>query len=76
MTQKRKGTERELPAEGRREKVGESEKGWKLHWNTKVHRLRVQIASYKNSHKDVKYNIGNIVDNIVITTCGVKWVRH
>lgn len=36
MTQKRKGTERELPAEGRREKVGESETCGKLHWVLKL----------------------------------------
>ena len=25
---------------------------------------------------DVKYSIGNIVNNIVITMCGVRWVLH
>ena len=27
----------------------------------------MQLASYKNSHGDVKYSIGDIVKNIVIT---------
>ena len=28
--------------------------------------LRCTDASYKNSHRDVKYNTGNIVNNIVM----------
>ena len=28
----------------------------------------------ENSHMDVKYTIGNIVNNIVTTMCGAKWV--
>ena len=32
------------------------------------------IGSYKNSHRDVKYNIGNVVNNIVITMDGARWV--
>ena len=27
-----------------------------------------------NSHEDVKYSIGNTVNNIVITMSGAKWV--
>ena len=28
----------------------------------------------QNSHRDVKYNIGNIVSNVVITMYGARWV--
>ena len=31
-----------------------------------------QIASYKNSHVDIKYSIGNIVNTIVVTMCVVR----
>ena len=34
----------------------------------------IKIASYKNSHGDVKYSIGNIVNNTVITMDGARWV--
>ena len=34
----------------------------------------MQVASYKNSHTDVKYSIGNTVNNTVISMCGVRWV--
>ena len=34
----------------------------------------MQIASYKNSHRDVKYTIGDTVGNIVITMYGDRWV--
>lgn len=27
----------------------------------------------QNSHRDVDYSVGNIVNNIVITTCGARW---
>ena len=36
--------------------------------------LAVQIASQKNRHADVKYSIGNIVNNIVRTMNDVRWV--
>ena len=28
----------------------------------------------QNSHRDVKYSIGNVVNNIVITMDGARWV--
>ena len=28
----------------------------------------------QNSHRDVKYSIGNVVNNILITMYGVSWV--
>ena len=31
------------------------------------------IASYKNCHRDIKYSIGNIVNNIIILY-GIGWV--
>ena len=34
----------------------------------------VQITWNKNSHGNVKYNIGTIVSNIVITMYGARWV--
>ena len=36
--------------------------------------LRRTNWQLQNSHKDVKYSIGNIVSNIVITTYGVRGV--
>ena len=36
--------------------------------------IRCKMARNKNSHGDVKYNTGNIVNNIVITVYGVRWV--
>ena len=30
----------------------------------------------RNSHGDVKYSIRNIVNNILITVCDVRWVWH
>ena len=30
------------------------------------------MDSYKNSDKDVKYRIGNIVNNVVVTTHGYE----
>ena len=27
-----------------------------------------------NSHRNIKYNTGNIADNIVINMCGERWV--
>ena len=35
---------------------------------------KVQIASYLNSHGDIKYSLCNIANNIVITMYGVRWV--
>lgn len=36
--------------------------------------LRCTKRQYKNSQGDARYSIGNIVNNTVITTYGVKWV--
>ena len=30
---------------------------------------------FKNSQRDVKYSIGNTVNNILITMYGVRWVQ-
>ena len=27
----------------------------------------------RNSHRDVKHSVGNVVDNIVVTTYGARW---
>ena len=35
---------------------------------------RVQTASYRISHRDATYSIGDIVNNTVITMCGVRWL--
>ena len=40
----------------------------------KMRRLRSTNWKLQNSHGDVKYCIGNIVNNIVITMDGVRWV--
>ena len=37
---------------------------------------KYKFASYKSSHEDVKYNMGNIVNNIVITVYGIRWVLN
>ena len=43
-------------------------------WVTKVKGLRSTSLLLQNSHGDVKYSIGNIVNNILITMYGVRWV--
>ena len=43
-------------------------------WVKVVKGLRSTNWQLQNSHRDVKYSIGNIVDNIVITTCGARCV--
>ena len=35
--------------------------------------LRSALASYENSHRDVKCSTGNAVSNLVITVCAVRW---
>ena len=40
----------------------------------KVKELRSTNWQLQNSHRDVKYSIGNMVNNIVITMCGARWV--
>ena len=41
----------------------------------KVEGLRSTHWLLQNSHGDVKYSIGNRVNNILITMCGVRRVR-
>ena len=48
--------------------------GWLGGWVKKVKELRSTNWLLQNSHGDVKYSIGNIVSNIVITIYGVRWV--
>ena len=36
--------------------------------------LRSTNWQLQNCHGDVKYSTGNIVNNIVITMCGARWV--
>lgn len=46
-------------------------------WKDELKRGRdseVQSASYKNSCGDIKYSTESTVNNIVITTHGVRWV--
>lgn len=45
-----------------------------LIWVKKVKELTSTNWQLKNSHKNVKYNIGDIVSNLVITMYGVRWV--
>ena len=40
----------------------------------KVKGLRSTNWLLQNSQGDVKYSIGNIVTNVVITTSGIRWV--
>ena len=43
-------------------------------WVKKVKELRSTDWWLQNSHGDVKYSIGNIVNSTVITTYGASWV--
>ena len=43
-------------------------------WVKKVKGLRSADGLLQNGHGDVKYSIGNTVNNILITTYGVRWV--
>ena len=43
-------------------------------WVKKVKGLRCINWLLKNSHGDVKYSTGNIVNDIVITMYNVRWV--
>ena len=36
--------------------------------------LRRTECLLQNSHGDVKYSVGDVVDNIVITMYGARWV--
>lgn len=38
--------------------------------------LEVQASSYRISHRDEKYSIGNIVNDIIIVLCGDRWWLH
>ena len=40
----------------------------------KMKRLRTINWQLRNSHRDIKYSIGNIVSNIAITMYGTRWV--
>ena len=35
--------------------------------------LRSTKWRLRNSHRDVKHSVGNVVDNIVVTTYGARW---
>ena len=41
----------------------------------KVKGLRRTIWLLQNSHGDIKYSIGNIVNSMLITMHGVRWVQ-
>ena len=43
-------------------------------WVKKVKALRSTNWWLPNSHRNIKYNTGNIADNIVINMCGERWV--
>ena len=43
-------------------------------WAKKVNGLRNTYLLLQNSHADVKYSIGNIINNILITMHGVRQV--
>ena len=49
--------------------------GWLEGWVKKVKELRSTNWLLQNSHGDVKYSLANIVNNIVITLRGVRWVQ-
>ena len=38
--------------------------------------IRSTNGQLQNSHEDVKYSIGNIVNNIVIVMHSAKWLLH
>lgn len=42
-------------------------------WVRKVREFRRPNWLSQNSHRDVKYNTGNPVNNIVITVCSARW---
>ena len=42
-------------------------------WVKTVKGLRGTNWKLQNSHGDVRYSIGNIVNNIVIATYGIRW---
>ena len=44
------------------------------HWVKKRKRLGSTNWSLQNGHEDVKHSIGNIVNNIIITMHGLRWV--
>ena len=43
-------------------------------WVKKLKRLRSTNGQLENSHGDVKCSLGNIVDNVVKTIYGARWV--
>ena len=40
----------------------------------KVKGIRSTDWYLQNNHGDIKYSIGNIVNNILINMCGARWV--
>ena len=44
-------------------------------WVKNVNGLRSTNWLLQNSHGNVKYSIGNIVNNIIINIYGVRWVQ-
>ena len=48
---------------------------WLGGWAKKVKGLRSTNSLLQNSHEDVKYSIGNLVNNIPIIMYGVRWVQ-
>ena len=57
-----------------REHFDSCQMGGRLRQVKKMKGLRSTNWLLQNSHGDVKYSIGNIVSNIVITIYGVRWV--
>ena len=43
-------------------------------WVEKGKGLRSINWELQNSHRDVKYSTGNVVNNIVITMSGARWI--
>ena len=44
------------------------------HWVKKMKGWKSANWQLQNNHGDAKYSTGNIVNNIVISMCGVRWV--
>ena len=43
-------------------------------WAKELKEVRSTDRQLQNSHRDVKYSVGNIVNNILIIMCGLRWV--
>ena len=58
-----------------REQTDDCQSGGKLgDWMKKVKGLGSTSWGFQNSHRDLKYSLGNVVTNIVITMHGARWV--